>query len=1075
MTLRRVIPILGIVVLSCLFASIAPQQAQAAPTTLNFDDVDHATNITNDHYSYLGVRIEDTQFWNGIALIGHFTICPNNYRLQNDYYYYAPPYQILTTPTINPLTGVKETPTLPPPPPKPPAQNMLALDADRPNTIRFINGQVSDQVSFNVINENGASTAYQALDVSGNVISQGQVQGNPCGGVPVTLTKGSSSGINAVRFWRTGQGNVFAAGPGFIGIDDVTFDLAPPAVVTPPPPAPAPTPPPGAFSVSAQASCSSITTVQVNLTWTASVDSSPLAGTPQYQLATLDNGQYTPLPATSALSYTYTEPAGVWATRTYSLSTSNAGGTTYAAASSGTTDLGNSTFSVALPACAPPPPGPFTATAATSCSGSTPVADVSWTVSAGATTYRLYDTSEPKFPALLGTFNTPPGAPVRVNLSASTANFTVDASNDGGSSTATITTKALDCAPQASITLAPINSVCSAGQPSNLLTWSSSDGSASTLGDFTIFRDGTQISTTTSTSYTDSTATSGTTYSYTVQSGSTTSNAQSILTTTCPQPPANFQLTLASMCTGITSINPANSLSWTISNGADSYVVQRDGQPIRSVAKNTTGAVTETLLDTDVTSGTTYTYVVDAINAIGTISSNTVPIQTTSCSIALPPNGPPVANDDTATTDPATKVNVIVLANDTDPDGNLDPTTVRITQNPTNGLAVVTPNGTIDYTPTAGFAGTDTLTYEVCDTEGLCDTALVTITVNALPTPPPPLPGPLTLSAQPLCAGQLPQNTLSWTASDKADNYTVRRGTQTLTSAPITTTSYLDGGVTNGTTYVYTIDAKNAGGTTSSNQLTITTANCTPIVPVTPPVQNLPPVASDDTATTPQDKPVTIDVLANDVDPEGKINPACTAITSPAAHGTTTINLLNGRITYTPTTGFSGTDSFAYQMCDDQGLTDTATVTVVVQAPAPTPPPSTPPPTPATNLPPHANDDATTTPHNKPIEINILANDSDPDGNLDPTCVKITKQPGHGTVAVNAVTGKATYSPAADFAGTDSFQYTVCDKLNAVSNTATVSIAVNEAPPAALATTGIPIFGFLVDLWNRFLTFIGLR
>ena len=465
MNFRRLLAsILGITACSGLLA-FTPQLALAAPATLNFDDVDHATNITSDHYSNLGVRIEGTTFWNGIPLIGHFTICPNNYRLQNDYYY-AP----IQLPTIDPIT--KQTIPAPPGPPKPPNQNMLSLDYDRPNTIRFINGQVSDQVSFNVINENGAATAYQALDLSGNIISQGQTQGNSCAGVPVTLTKGSSSGINAVRLWRVGPGNQFFPGPGFIGIDDVTFDLAPAAT---PPPAPPPAPivtAPGPFTVSAQVSCASSTTVQIDLNWTASLDSSPFASTPQYVLTTIQNGQFNPSLATNALTLRLTEPSGSTSNRVYTLSTSNAGGTTFATPGSGTTDLENTSFSIALPNCTPPPPGPFTGSVIASCNGTNPVATLSWSAASGATSYWIYDDGAPGTRTYLTTIqSTDPLTLANIPLSQTNPSFLIDAKNDGGVSSATISTQVPNCAPNPSISLAPINTVCTVSSPRNIVVW----------------------------------------------------------------------------------------------------------------------------------------------------------------------------------------------------------------------------------------------------------------------------------------------------------------------------------------------------------------------------------------------------------------------------------------------------------------------------------------------------------------------------------------------------------------------------------------------------------------------------
>jgi len=90
---------------------------------------------------------------------------------------------------------------------------------------------------------------------------------------------------------------------------------------------------------------------------------------------------------------------------------------------------------------------------------------------------------------------------------------------------------------------------------------------------------------------------------------------------------------------------------------------------------------------------------------------------------------------------------------------------------------------------------------------------------------------------------------------------------------------------------------------------------------------NQPPVASDDTATTPQDTPVTIDVLANDTDPDN--DPLTVTSVTQGADGTV-VNNGDGTVTYTPNTGFTGADAFTYEISDGNGGTDTATVTVTV-------------------------------------------------------------------------------------------------------------------------------------------------
>ncbi|HEY6569178.1 MAG TPA: Ig-like domain-containing protein, partial [Candidatus Limnocylindrales bacterium] len=92
--------------------------------------------------------------------------------------------------------------------------------------------------------------------------------------------------------------------------------------------------------------------------------------------------------------------------------------------------------------------------------------------------------------------------------------------------------------------------------------------------------------------------------------------------------------------------------------------------------------------------------------------------------------------------------------------------------------------------------------------------------------------------------------------------------------------------------------------------------------------------------------PVDIDVLDNDDDPDGTLDPASVAITGLPNHGTVTVDPATGVITYTPDPDWSGTDTFSYQVCDDQGACDTADVTVTVdpvndqQPPQPTPTPA---------------------------------------------------------------------------------------------------------------------------------------
>lgn len=95
----------------------------------------------------------------------------------------------------------------------------------------------------------------------------------------------------------------------------------------------------------------------------------------------------------------------------------------------------------------------------------------------------------------------------------------------------------------------------------------------------------------------------------------------------------------------------------------------------------------------------------------------------------------------------------------------------------------------------------------------------------------------------------------------------------------------------------------------------------------------LPPVAVDDEAETDQNSPVTIEVLANDTDPED--DPLTVTGVSDPANGTATINP-DDTVTYEPDFGFFGEDSFTYTISDGNGGADTATVFITVHPVDPT-------------------------------------------------------------------------------------------------------------------------------------------
>ena len=95
---------------------------------------------------------------------------------------------------------------------------------------------------------------------------------------------------------------------------------------------------------------------------------------------------------------------------------------------------------------------------------------------------------------------------------------------------------------------------------------------------------------------------------------------------------------------------------------------------------------------------------------------------------------PPNVVGDTAQLDEDSSVNITVLSNDSDSDG--DQLTIIATTDPTNGSVDVLSDGTIQYTPIANFHGVDAFTYTVSDTNGNEATGQVTVVVQSINDPP---------------------------------------------------------------------------------------------------------------------------------------------------------------------------------------------------------------------------------------------------------------------------------------------------------------------------------------------------
>jgi CshA-type fibril repeat protein len=313
-----------------------------------------------------------------------------------------------------------------------------------------------------------------------------------------------------------------------------------------------------------------------------------------------------------------------------------------------------------------------------------------------------------------------------------------------------------------------------------------------------------------------------------------------------------------------------------------------------------------------------------------------------------PVNDPPVAVNDVATTPEDTPVTFPVTSNDTDVDGainpatlDLDPTTAGIQTTFTvagQGTFVANPvTGAVTFTPVLNYTGTTTpIPYSVCDNgtplPAQCATATITVTVT--PTNDPP-----TITQTPVTT---PEDTPIVICPTIADPDPGNVLTISLCNAPLNGMAV----VGPGNCITFTPAPNFNGVTTVCIQVCDQGPLCATVdVPVTVTPVNDPPVAVNDNWTTPEDTPVSFNILTNDFDVDGMLVPSTvdldpstpgiqTTFTIPG-QGTFVVDPVTGIVTFTPVPNYSGiTTPIPYSVCDNgtplPALCATATISVVV-------------------------------------------------------------------------------------------------------------------------------------------------
>jgi hypothetical protein len=410
--------------------------------------------------------------------------------------------------------------------------------------------------------------------------------------------------------------------------------------------------------------------------------------------------------------------------------------------------------------------------------------------------------------------------------------------------------------------------------------------------------------------------------------------------------------------------------------------------------------------------------------------------QTVQVITVKPANAPntTVAVDDYYTTDKNTPVSGNVKTNDRDPEGNTQTVTPQNTTSPGKGTLVLNNDGTFTFTPVTGYTGPVSFPYTTCDngTPQACASATLYVMVEEVPVAPVYNPDNNVTYKDVPVNGDLKTN-------DKDVPSGATYG-PTVTPKPGNPSNCLPVVSSNGT-YTFTCS------TPGDYHFTVPVCTTSPAVCVDVPLtitvldkdtpSNNGPVANPDYAETKGTTPVTLPTLSNDKpgDPDKILVPGTVTIVTPPANGTATVNPTTGDITYTPNSGFTGTDQLTYQVCDNATPAKCAqTVQVITVKPANAP---------NTTV---AVDDYYTTDKNTPVSGNVKTNDRDPEGNTQTVTPQNTTSPGKGTLVLNN-DGTFTFTPVTGYTGPVSFPYTTCDNgTPQACASATLYVMVEEVP-----------------------------
>ncbi|MGR4068003.1 retention module-containing protein [Billgrantia sp. C5P2] len=300
----------------------------------------------------------------------------------------------------------------------------------------------------------------------------------------------------------------------------------------------------------------------------------------------------------------------------------------------------------------------------------------------------------------------------------------------------------------------------------------------------------------------------------------------------------------------------------------------------------------------------------------------------------------PVARDDTASTGEDTPITVNVMANDTAGADGATLTAASL-RNPSQGTLSFAANGQVTFTPAPGFEGDAVIDYTITDADG--DTASATLTVTVAPDSVPVI--AISADSDSVAEAGLPNGSAAGDGSHvTSGTFNLDTGNDGLASLVINGVNVTGGGTVTGShgslvvtpgaggsySWTYTLTGPTSGDTTSDSFTLVVTDSdgSTATDSFTVDIVDDVPVARDDTASTGEDTPITVNVMANDTAGADGATLTAASLRNPS-QGTLSF-AANGQVTFTPAPGFEGDAVIDYTITDADGDTASATLTVTV-------------------------------------------------------------------------------------------------------------------------------------------------